>query len=108
MKHNIAFYGKSPFHRSYIEKQLQLHGERVSVGSGHYLVYLDGRWVHSDTAIDREVLPLGQVVPFLEKHGNGRPIPDSEWQVINEEINNDKYSYEKPLGVGEWLERIQS
>lgn len=105
MKHQIAFYGKSPFHRSYIEKQLQLHGEKVTAGAGPYLIYLDGRWVHSTSAMDREVLTLGEVIPFLEQHGNGRPVPNEEWEVIKEEIERDKYGYEKPLGVGEWLER---
>lgn len=106
MKHNIALHGATPFKMSYIEKQLQLHGEVVAHGPGNYLVYMEGKWIHSNTAMDREVLSLGEVVPFLEQHGNGRPVPDSEWEVINEEIEADKYGYEKPLGVGEFLERV--
>ena len=106
MKHLIAFYGRSAFHLSFIEKQLQRHGEQVSKGSGNYLIYLDGRWIHSDSNLNRNTLRLGEIVPFLKQYGSKRPVSDRVWMQIEEEIDRDKYGYKKPLSVGEYLEKV--
>lgn len=116
MKNLVALHaaqdGKAarPFTHSMVQKLLTLHGENVSANAmnGDFYVHnsATGTWSRTNDTTGMQVIRLFDVKEFLLKWGNKRPIPESEWQVINEEINNDKFGHERPLGVGEWLETL--
>lgn len=101
-----------PFTHSMVQKLLTLHGEKVSTSfkTGDFYVHNSDTetWSRTNDTTGMQIIRLFDVKEFLMKWGNKRPIPESEWQSINEEINNDKFGYEKPLGVGEWLESAVS
>lgn len=104
MKHQVILHAKSGFHASFIQKQLQIHGESVKTGTGEYYRFTGSGWISGGKVEGKSVLEPSEVKSFLTKHGNKQPvhIPDSVWAEMDAHINGR----ERVLSIGEYLGRL--
>jgi|GEM_PF-5708709 len=86
MKDLVALYAETPLHHTMIRRLLDMYGERYStVLKGDYYIHNSdtNTWTQTNDIIGMQIINAFDVKEFL-----------------------DKYGYEKPLGVGEWLETL--